>query len=188
MALPMDFAKVFSQFARVVLVETTIGNYVNDEWQETLLPVPQPEPAPTPEPEPPVDPDFGITPPYEEPVDPDFGVYPPDMPVDPGFTVDGPIDPDFTVDPLPVYQREIKAIVLMDSIEQQQFYADGNSTSGVLAVICNDKLYIADAFQGGQERRQSYVIYDGLKYKVSASGKLFGNTNKHLYHCVRYLQ
>lgn len=182
MALPMDFTKVFSQFARVVLVETTIGNYVNDEWQETLLPVPQPEPAP------PVDPDFGVTPPYEEPVDPDFGVYPPDMPVDPGFTVDGPIDPDFTVDPLPVYQREIKAIVLMDSIEQQQFYADGNSTSGVLAVICNDKLYIADAFQGGQERRQSYVIYDGLKYKVSASGKLFGNTNKHLYHCVRYLQ
>ena len=161
MALPMDFTKVFSQFSRTVLVETTIGNYVNDEWQETLLPVPQPEPAPTPEPEP---------------------------PVDPGFTVDGPIDPDFTVDPLPVYQQEIKAIVLMDSIEQQQFYADGNSTSGVLAVICNDKLYIADAFQGGQERRQSYVIYDGLKYKVSASGKLFGNTNKHLYHCVRYLQ
>lgn len=172
MALPMDFVKVFSQFARTVLVETTIGNYVNDEWQETLLPVPQPEPEPTPEP---VDPGFSVQPPYEEPVDPDF-------------SVDEPIDPDFSVDPLPVYQREIKAIVLMDSIEQQQFYADGNSTSGVLAVICNDKLYIADAFQGGQERRQSYVIYDGLKYKVSASGKLFGNTNKHLYHCVRYLQ
>lgn len=188
MALPMDFAKVFSQFARTVLVETTIGNYVNDEWQETLLSVPQPEPEPTPEPEEPVDPGFSVQPPYEEPVDPDFSVDPPDMPIDPDFSVDEPIDPDFSVDPLPVYQREIKAIVLMDSIEQQQFYADGNSTSGVLAVICNDKLYIADAFQGGQERRQSYVIYDGLKYKVSASGKLFGNTNKHLYHCVRYLQ
>lgn len=99
-----------------------------------------------------------------------------------------PIDPDFIVDPLPVYQKKIPAIVLMDTIEQQQFYADGNSTSGVLGVICEEKLYIADVEAGGQERRQHYVYYDGQKYKVSASGKMFGNTNKRIYHCVRYLR
>ena len=76
----------------------------------------------------------------------------------------------------------------MDTIEQQQFYADGNSTSGVLGVICEEKLYIADVEAGGQERRQHYVYYDGQKYKVSASGKMFGNTNKRIYHCVRYLR
>lgn len=82
--------------------------------------------------------------------------------------------------------ESIKAIVLALTIEQLEFYSDGNSSSGGISVTTDKELFFSDVNEEGLEARQDYVLYKGYKFKVRGTGFMFGNTNKRIYHCVRY--
>jgi len=80
----------------------------------------------------------------------------------------------------------LRAIVLALTIEQLEFYSDGNSSSGGISVTTDKELFYSDVNEEGLEHRQDYVLYKGFKFKVRGTGFMMGNTNKHIYHCVRH--
>lgn len=98
-----------------------------------------------------------------------------------GRHVDGVWEEEEIGDPEP-----LRAIVLALTIEQLEYYADGNSSSGGISVTTEKELFFSDAKEDELEYRQDYVLYKGYRFKVRGTGFMMGNTNKHIYHCVRY--
>ncbi len=83
----------------------------------------------------------------------------------------------------------LNAIVLAMKTADLDFLTQGDSSSSGISLTTKEILYWVDAnLPGdGQERRQSYVDYQGFRYRVSGEGLMMGNTNTHIYHALRFL-
>lgn len=91
-------------------------------------------------------------------------------------------------EPLP-RDKPIRAVVLAMSVPTLEFYREGNSSVMGITLHTQETLYFADVNNSadGQERRQSYVEYEGYRFRVAGTGFLRGNARVNLYHCVRYI-
>ena len=83
--------------------------------------------------------------------------------------------------------REVFAIVLAMTTEQEQFFTEGDSSSGAITLTTDETLYFADVLEGGVEKRQSYVDYGGYRFKVIGTGFMQQNTLHNIYNCIRYI-
>jgi hypothetical protein len=88
--------------------------------------------------------------------------------------------------------RTITGIVLATVPDALQFLKEGESSQPGIAIHTRDTLYysdIDDSAPDGQETRQSFVTYDGLKYRVNGSGTTFsGNVTSSIYNAVRWFE
>lgn len=85
----------------------------------------------------------------------------------------------------------LAAIVLAMNVPTLEFYREGDSSVSGITLHTTETLYftdVKDTADDGQERRQSYVEYQGYRFRVVGTGFMLGNTNFNLYHCVRYVQ
>lgn len=82
----------------------------------------------------------------------------------------------------------VRAIVLAMGPADLKFYAKGYASAGGIVLHTRETLYFVDVNDtgDGQERRQSYVDYQGYRFRVAGSGLMRGNTTFNTYHCVRY--
>lgn len=90
----------------------------------------------------------------------------------------------------PVLRGDISAIVLAMKTADLEFYREGYSTDSGISLHTKDTLFWTDinSRPEGQESRQSYVDYQGYRFRVVGTGFMFGNTNFNIYHCVRYVK
>ena len=88
----------------------------------------------------------------------------------------------------------LTTIVLQLSVEQLQVYQEGNISDGGIALLTNEPMYIS-----GSHREdvypdiQSFVTYQGQKWRVVGDGFLsgssnIGNTTTHCWHCMRWFK
>lgn len=88
-------------------------------------------------------------------------------------------------------QREdpLTAIVLAMSVTTLEFYREGSSSAMGITLHTQENLYFTDVTSSptGQELRQSYVEYEGYRFRVVGTGLMRGNAGFNLYHCVRYI-
>ena len=91
----------------------------------------------------------------------------------------------------PVRRNEdIIAIVLAMNTPTLEFLKQGNSSNSGITLHTKDTLYFSDVndTEAGQELRQSYVDYQGYRFKVAGTGFIMGNANFNIYNCVRFMQ
>lgn len=87
-------------------------------------------------------------------------------------------------------RRDINAIVLAMTVAQLEFYREGESSVSGISLHTKETLYFTDVNDtgDGQERRQTYVEYQGYRFRVAGTGFMSGNTTFNIYNCVRYVQ
>ena len=87
-------------------------------------------------------------------------------------------------------ERQISAIVLAMKTADLEFYKQGYATDSGISITTKAELFFVDVNDTGegQERRQSYVDYQGYRFRVAGTGFMMGNTNTHIYHCLRFTQ
>ena len=92
-------------------------------------------------------------------------------------------------------RRNLETVVLQLSIEQLQLYQQGNIADGGIALLTNEPMHISGAHrqdEGGADT-QSFVVYQGQKWRVVGNGFLsgpgnVGNTTTHCWHCLRWFE
>jgi len=89
--------------------------------------------------------------------------------------------------------KRIRAVALMLGPETLFYYAHGNASSGGLALLTQEELFFSDVDAAGERNVQSFVEYQGLKFRVNGDGftsgpALAGNANFRCYHCLRYVE
>lgn len=89
----------------------------------------------------------------------------------------------------------IAAIVLELSMQELAFYKEGQVSQGGIAVITQERLYYSNIVAGNAEQNiQSLVTYQDEVFRVVGDGyttgydSLIGNSNFHVYHCLRFIQ
>lgn len=90
-------------------------------------------------------------------------------------------------DPLP-RPKPLAAVVFAMPVDKLEFYKEGDSSAAGITLHTKETLYFADINSAGQERRQSYVEYQGYRFRVVGTGFMLGNTNFNLYEAVRYFR
>ena len=87
-------------------------------------------------------------------------------------------------------EREIRAIVLAASPRNFVVAAEGGATESRLALFTAEELHYPDLTnqQTGPDPRQSYLFYQGQRYRVVGGGLLFGNTNMRQYEAARNIR
>lgn len=90
-------------------------------------------------------------------------------------------------------EKPIKAIVLHLNLQQLDILTEGSASAGGIAVLTQDLLYFTDPKYEGVSNQQSYVVYQGLRYRVVGEGLtsgpgLLGNANFNVYHCLRIIE
>ena len=85
--------------------------------------------------------------------------------------------------------EDISAIVLAMDIATLEFLKQGNSSNSGITLHTKDTLYFNDVnnTETGQELKQSYVDYQGYRFKVVGTGFMMGNANFNIYNCVRFI-
>lgn len=84
--------------------------------------------------------------------------------------------------------KPLPAIVLAMSPAKLEQYKEGDSSAAGISLHTKEKLYFTDINNAGQEQRQSYVEYQGYRFRVVGTGFMLGNTNFNLYEAVRYFR
>lgn len=96
----------------------------------------------------------------------------------------------------PVLRREnLEAVVLQLSVEQLQLYQEGNIADGGIALLTSEPMHISGAHREDETEKdtQSFVLYQGQKWRVVGDGFLsgignVGNTTTHCWHCLRWFE
>lgn len=88
-----------------------------------------------------------------------------------------------------IVQRTIKAIPLAMSSEDLKLYPDGEASEGGITLTTNDPLYFTDVNAIEQSNTQSYIIYQGYKWRVVGNNLMKGNVDGlSIYSALRYIQ
>ncbi len=90
-------------------------------------------------------------------------------------------DPATRPTPLP-------AIVLAMSPARLELYKEGDSSAAGISLHTKETLFFTDINNAGQEQRQSYVEYQGYRFRVVGTGFMLGNTNFNIYEAIRYFK
>ena len=103
-------------------------------------------------------------------------------------TVGSYVDGEWTeADPVP-RPKPLSAIVLAMPPARLELYKEGDSSAAGITLHTKETLYFTDINNAGQEQRQSYVEYQGYRFRVVGTGFMLGNTNFNLYEAVRYFR
>ena len=88
-------------------------------------------------------------------------------------------------------ERTVTAVVLAMKPADLELYGDGEFVGGGISLATDAELYVpdpeTDAGHGGRNR-QSYVLCQGRRYRVTGDCLIYGNTNLRLYHALRSMQ
>lgn len=84
--------------------------------------------------------------------------------------------------------KPLSAIVLAMSPARLEQYKEGDSSAAGISLHTKETLYFTDINNAGQEQRQSYVEYQGYRFRVVGTGFMLGNTNFNIYEAVRYFR
>lgn len=86
--------------------------------------------------------------------------------------------------------EDILAIVLSRDIANLEFLQQGNSSNSGITLHTKNTLYFNDVNnqEAGQETRQSYVDYQGYRFKVVGVAFIQANNSFNTYNCVRFVQ
>ena len=89
--------------------------------------------------------------------------------------------------------KNLKAVVLQLSIEQLQMYQEGNISDGGIALLTSEPMCVSGVHQEYDTGVQSFVMYQGQKWRVVGDGFLsgpdnVGNTTTHCWHCLRWFK
>lgn len=88
-----------------------------------------------------------------------------------------------------IVQRTIKAIPLAMSSEDLKLYPEGEASEGGITLTTNDTLYFTDINAIEQSNTQSYVIYQGYKWRVVGNNLMNGNVDGlSIYAALRYIK
>lgn len=82
-------------------------------------------------------------------------------------------------------EEAVGTIVLTAPTARLGLRREGETSDSGIWLYTREVLYFSDVGTGGVEGRQSYVEYQGYRYRVTGSGFLGGNTNVNLYQCER---
>ena len=85
-------------------------------------------------------------------------------------------------------ERTITGVVLVIDTERLEFLSSGDATAGGINISTRDTLYFTDTKDGETEDRQSYIHYQGYKFRVVAPLFTMGNTVYNSYDCLRYME
>jgi len=84
--------------------------------------------------------------------------------------------------------REIKAIVLAMPVAKLEFYKEGDASAAGIILHTKNTLYFSDIDNAGQEQRQSYIEYQGYRFRVVGTGFMLGNSNFNCYEALRFFR
>lgn len=90
--------------------------------------------------------------------------------------------------------KRLQAIVLALSVQTLFFYGEGNVSDGGIALLTQEQLYFTNVTNAGPEDRQTYIIYQNMRFRVVGDGfisqwnSLIGNANFKCYHCLRAIE
>ena len=85
--------------------------------------------------------------------------------------------------------RTIKAIPLAMKPEELELYQEGSASTAGITLTTNAELYFADLLADTQELRQSFVLYQGWRWKVMGQNLMLGNVrNLAIYSAVRFIR
>lgn len=90
--------------------------------------------------------------------------------------------------------RTIMCVVLALNPQMLALYTEGNIVDGGIAVWTREQFFISDPKRSDIEARQTYVTYQGRRYRavgdglVSGGASPVGNMNINLYHCLRHFE
>lgn len=85
-------------------------------------------------------------------------------------------------------ERTITGVVLAIDTERLEFLSSGDATAGGINISTKDTLYFIDPKDGETENRQSYIHYQGYRFRIVASRFTMGNTIYNSYDCLRYME
>jgi len=85
-------------------------------------------------------------------------------------------------------QREINAVVLAMPVSKLEFYKEGDASAAGIILHTKDTLYFTDINNSGQEQRQSYIEYQGYRFRVVGTGFTLGNANFNCYEALRFFR
>jgi hypothetical protein len=80
----------------------------------------------------------------------------------------------------------IEAIVLAMPADKLELHKEGDSSTAGIILHTKETLFFTDINNSGQEQRQSYVEYQGCRFRVTGTGFLKGNANFNTYEAVRH--
>lgn len=88
-----------------------------------------------------------------------------------------------------VTQRTIKAIPFALSSEDLKLYPHGDNSEGGITLTTNDPLYFTDINATELGTKQSYVLYQGYKWRVVGNNLMQGNVHGlSIYTALRFIQ
>lgn len=83
-------------------------------------------------------------------------------------------------------QRDISAIVLTAKHAEQKFEQFGNVATGDIVIHTTETLYFNDPLILTTENRQSFILWQGYKFRVTDTGFQSPNANFNTYSATRY--
>lgn len=83
-------------------------------------------------------------------------------------------------------QREISAIVLTAAHQSQKFEQFGNVSTGDIVIHTTETLYFNDPLTVSTDNRQSFILWQGYKFRVTDTGFQSPNANFNTYSATRY--
>lgn len=83
--------------------------------------------------------------------------------------------------------RDIKdAIVLALKVQELQFYSAGNASARGISILTQETLWFSDPTSEGVEQQQSFVEWQGYKYRVTGNGQTYPNADFNVYVAMGY--
>ncbi len=93
---------------------------------------------------------------------------------DSGVWVEEPIDP-----------RKIYAVVLSLAPEDIQLLQQGEQSVAGIALVCNANVQLYFCDNQSDSQKQSYILHNGMKYRVIGSCLVENNSKQKIYTCLR---
>lgn len=85
--------------------------------------------------------------------------------------------------------RTIKGIMLAEGPETLELYSDGSASTAKITVTTTARLWWADILAESQEQRQSYILWQGYRWRVMGNNLMIGNVDKlSIYTAERYIR
>ena len=85
--------------------------------------------------------------------------------------------------------RTIEAIPLALSNEELRLVPDGEDSEGGITLTTKDELYFTDINATEQTTTQSYVVYQGYRWRVTGTNLMRGNVlGLNIYTALRYIR
>ena len=85
-------------------------------------------------------------------------------------------------------EKSISAIVLAMTPARLEQYKEGDSSAAGITLHTDAMLHFNDINNAGQEQRQSYVDYQGYRFRVVGTGFMIGNASFNLYEAIRFFR